>query len=204
MVSTAQDLCWSNFPLIVIDAVKGCCDTKYERPEWGLHFTKVREKLPQLNLFVERHRDNGGQVIWVKPTPWTIECLPSNVNKLYSENPNARFYVEDYIEEYDVFPDELKIESSDIIIRKNNYSAFVNPKLQELIDDYYLVSGFYADGCVNATIIEGWSKGYFPYILSDLVESMDPMIKQNQKTYLLTHMWSLMYGHIIDSKEIDY
>ena len=189
-------------PLVVIDVVKGCCDARYERPEWGLHFSKIRKMLPKLNNFVKKHRDNGGQIIWVKPTPWTKEYLPDNINKLYQENPDATFYVENNIEEYNQFPETIEVETDDIVLEKNNYSAFTNPRLSELLVDSYLVSGVYADGCVNATIIEGWSKGYFTYILSDLVESMDSEKKQNQRSHLLSYGWPLMYGHVINSEEI--
>lgn len=188
--------------MVVIDVVKGCCDIRYERPEWGLHFSKTREMIPKLNTFTEKHRENGGQVIWIKPTPWTKENLPKNINKLYSENPMACFYVEDNIEEYNEFPEELIVDPEDHVLEKNNYSAFVNPKLQDLIDESCLIAGIYADGCVNATIIEGWSKGYFTYIISDLVESMDAKVKQDQKKHLLSHMWPMMYGHIIESSSM--
>jgi nicotinamidase-related amidase len=190
------------YPLVVIDVVKGCCDVRYERPEWGLYFSKIREMLPRLNNFVKMHRDNGGQIIWVKPTPWTKQYLPDNINKLYSENPNATFYVEDHVDEYNEFPDAIEVEAADIVLEKNSYSAFTNPRLSELLVDNYLVSGIYSDGCVNATIIEGWSKGYFTYILSDLVEAMDSERKQNQKTQLLSYGWPLMYGHVIQSEDI--
>ncbi len=88
------------YPLIVIDVVKGCCNKQYERPEWSLHFSKIRKMLPKLNNFAKKHRNNGGQIIWVKPTTWTREHLPENINKLYSENPNATFYVEKNIDEF--------------------------------------------------------------------------------------------------------
>lgn len=190
------------YPLVVIDVVKGCCDVRYERPEWGLYFSKIREMLPRLNNFVKKHRDNGGQIIWVKPTPWTKQYLPDNINKLYCENPNATFYVEDHVDEYNEFPDSIEVEAGDIVLEKNSYSAFTNPRLSELLVDNYLVSGVYSDGCVNATIIEGWSKGYFTYIISDLVEAMDSERKQNQKTQLLSYGWPLMYGHVIQSEDI--
>lgn len=190
------------YPLVVIDVVKGCCDVRYERPEWGLYFSKIREMLPRLNNFVKKHRDNGGQIIWVKPTPWTKQYLPDNINKLYCENPNATFYVEDHVDEYNEFPDSIEVEAGDIVLEKNSYSAFTNPRLSELLVDNYLVSGVYSGGCVNATIIEGWSKGYFTYIISDLVEAMDSERKQNQKTQLLSYGWPLMYGHVIQSEDI--
>ena len=94
-----QRLLPNNIPLVVIDVVKGCCDILYERPEWGLYFSKVRKMLPCLNEFTKNYRNNGGQIIWIKPTPWTEEHLPDNINKLYRENHNARFYVKDHITE---------------------------------------------------------------------------------------------------------
>ena len=192
----------SNCPLVVIDVVKGCCNKEYEIPEWDIHFQRVRKMLPQLNNFVEKHRDNGGQIIWIKPTTWIRENLPDNINKLYDENPEATFYVKDNIDGYSVFPDAVRVVEGDVVLEKNNYSAFTNPKLSEYLNDAYFIAGVYADGCVNATIVEGWSKGYFTYILGDLVEAMDSESKQNQKTMLLRQGWPYMYGHVINSKDI--
>jgi len=188
----------SGLPLVVIDVVKGCCNAEYEIPDWNIHFSKVREMLPRLNAYVKNHRANGGDIIWVKPVPWTEENLPHNINKLYRENPDAKFYVTENIEEYDEFPGSIHVELEDSIIVKSNYSAFTNPELAKLLKTgNYLICGVYADGCVNATIIDGWGRGYFSYILSDLVESMDSSLKQGQKNSLLTRMWPMMYGHVI-------
>jgi nicotinamidase-related amidase len=190
------------YPLVIIDAVNGCCDIEYERPEWNLHFSKVREMLPRINSFVKQYRAIGGKIIWVKPTPWIETKLPNNINKLYHENDHATFYVHNNVEDYSNFPSEIDIMSKDSVIEKNSYSGFTNPLLSDLLEkDAYLIAGFYADGCVNATIIDGWSRGYFTYILSDLVESMDSQIKQNQKRYLLNHGWPLMYGHVMTGTE---
>lgn len=192
----------AKYPLVIIDVVKGCCNVEYEIPEWDIHFNKIREMLPRINSFAEKHRDNGGQVIWIKPVPWTRENLPRNINKLYTENPDATFYVKYNIDQYSAFPESIKIDEQDIVLEKNNYSAFTNPKLAELIDDAYLIAGVYTDGCVNATIVEGWSKGYFTYIIGDLVESMDSESKQNRKTDLLQNSWPYMYGHVVKSTDI--
>jgi nicotinamidase-related amidase len=192
----------NDYPLVVIDVVKGCCNKQYEITGWDIHFSKIRKMLPRLNNFVKKHRDNGGQVIWIKPTPWTRENLPDNINKLYSENPDATFYVKDHIEEYNEFPRGIMVDERDVVLEKNNYSAFTNPRLIEYLDDAYLIAGVYSDGCVNATIVEGWSKGYFTYILGDLVESMDSETKQNQKTQLLKFGWPYMYGHVIQSEDL--
>lgn len=190
------------YPLVVIDPVKGCCGREYERPEWNIHFSKVRETIPRLNGFAKRYRDLGGRVIWVKPAPWTEEHLPDNINRLYRENPRATFYVTGDVEEYSEFQPGIEVEPMDLVIEKNNYSAFTNPRLMDALDsDTYLVAGFYADGCVNATIVDGWGRGCFTFILSDLVESMDDPVKQGQKRFLLSHGWPLMYGHVMPSEE---
>ena len=188
------------YPLLIIDAVKGCCSIEYERPDWKLHFNKVRKMLPRLNSFAKKYRAIGGKIIWIKSTPWTEKNLPENINRLYHENPRATFYATNNAEDYEEFPSEIEEMPGDFIIEKNSYSAFTNPELGDLLDkDTYLITGVYADGCVNATIIDGWSKGYFTYILSDLVESMDAPIKQNQKSFLINHAWPLMYGHVMTS-----
>lgn len=89
------------------------------------------------------------------------------------------------------------MKPGDFVIEKNSYSAFTNSYLMDVLDsDTYLVIEVYADGCVNATIVDGWSRGLFTFILSDLVESMDDPIKQGQKMFLLSHGWPLMYGHM--------
>ena len=189
-------------PLVVVDPVKGCCGREYERPEWNIHFGRVRETIPRLNEFAERHRAMGGRVIWVKPVTWTEENLPDNINRLYRENPRARFYVTEHAEEYAEFQPGIEVKPEDRVVVKNSYSAFTNPRLMEALDSgTYLVAGFYADGCVNATIVDGWGRGCFTIILSDLVESMDDPVKQDQKRFLLSHGWPLMYGHVVSSRD---
>jgi len=198
MYSVEDGLC----PLVVVDPVRGCCGLEYERPEWGIHFSRVREVVPRLNGFVERHQSLGGRVIWVKPVPWAEGYLPDNINRLYRENPRATFYVTEGVDGYSEFQPGIDVEEGDVVIEKNSYSAFTNPLLTEALGcDSYLVAGFYADGCVNATIVDGWGRGYFTYILGDLVESMDGTAKQEQKRYLLSRGWPLMYGHVVSSGE---
>jgi len=193
----------SPYPLVVVDPVRGCCGREYERPEWNIYFSRVRGTIPRLNDFVERYRGLGGRIIWVRPTPWTEEYLPGNVNRLYRENPRATFYVSEGVDEYSEFQPGIVVEPGDLVLEKNNYSAFTNPLLRDALgSDTYVVAGFYADGCVNATIVDGWGRGYFTFILSDLVESMDDPVKQGQKRFLLSHGWPLMYGHVMTSGEL--
>ena len=112
------------FPLVVVDPVKGCCGQEYERPEWNIHFSGVREVIPRLNGFVKRYRSLGGRIIWVKPTPWTEEYLPDNINRLYRENPKATFYVTENVDESSEFQPGMEVEPGDLVIEKNSLIVY--------------------------------------------------------------------------------
>jgi nicotinamidase-related amidase len=131
--------------------------------------------------------------------------LPKNINRLYRENPDATFYTQHDVEESVEFYDGIGSCEPDSVIAKNTYSAFVDESLLKLFKkhrwDTYLLSGVFAEACVNATLIDGFNKGLFTIILSDLVETMDNERQQTHKEHLLTHQWRVMYGHVMTSKE---
>ena len=193
------------YPLIVVDVVNGCCSEKFERPELSITFSRIRQMIPRLREFADEYRRLGGKIIWVRSTPWTEEYLPKNINRLYCENPNATFYTEHDVEESVEFFDDTGPHGPDEISTKNTYSAFADANLQELFRkhrwDTYLLSGVFAEACVNATLIDGFTKGLFTIILSDLVETMDDEEQQVHKKHLITHQWPFMYGHVMTSSE---
>lgn len=193
------------YPLIVVDPINSCCSEKFERPEWNITYSKIRQMIPRLRKFIDKYRKLGGQIIWIRTTPWTEEFLPRNINRLYHENPHATFYTQKDVKESVEFYNGISVHSEDKIFIKNTYSAFANPHLQVFIKkqgtDTILISGIFAEGCVNATIVDGFTKGLFTIILSDLVETMDDKQQQTHKKHLLTHQWPLMYGHVMTSNE---
>jgi nicotinamidase-related amidase len=193
------------YPLIVVDLIKSCCGEKFERPEIDIRFGRIRRMVPKIKAFTDKYRKLGGQIIWVKTTPWTEKFLPKNINRLYRENPDATFYTQHDVKESVEFYDGIGPREPDLVIAKNTYSAFADESLQKLFREYrwdtYLLSGVFAEACVNATLIDGFTKGLFTIILSDLVETMDDKKQQAQKKHLLTHQWPLMYGHVMTSHE---
>ena len=193
------------YPLIVVDVIKSCCNQKFERPEIDIAFSRIRQMIPKLKTFTATYRRLGGKIIWVRTTPWTEEHLPKNINRLYRENPDATFYTQHDVEESVEFYDGIGPRKYDMVIVKNTYSAFADEALQKLFQkhrwDTYLLSGVFAEACVNATLIDGFTKGLFTIILSDLVETMDNERQQTHKKHLLTHQWRVMYGHVMTSKE---
>ncbi len=193
------------YPLIVVDMVRSCCSEKFERPEINITFNRIRKMIPRLIKFTDEYRRFGGKIIWLRSTPWREEYLPKNINRLYRENPYATFYTEHDVEESVKFFDDINPREPDEILTKNTYSAFANAQLQKLFRkhrwDTYLLSGVFAEACVNATLIDGFAKGLFTIILSDLVETMDDEEQQAHKRHLITHQWPLMYGHVMTSSE---
>lgn len=193
------------YPLIVVDPINVCCSEKFERPELDITYGRIRQMIPRLREFTDEYRKLGGEIIWIGATPWTEEFLPENINRLYHENPQATFYTQKDVKESVEFYNGITVHVSDKVFTKNTYSAFADPLLREFIKkqgaDTVLVSGVFAEGCVNATIVDGFSRGIFTIILSDLVETMDDKQQQTHKKHLLTHHWPLMYGHVMTSNE---
>jgi len=193
------------YPLIAVDLVNSCCSEMFERPEINITFSRIRRMVPRLRQFADEYRRLGGKIIWVRSTPWREQYLPKNINRLYHENPYATFYIEHDVEESVGFCSGISPRETDEIVTKNTYSAFADAGLQELFRirrwDTYLLSGVFAEACVNATLIDGFTRGLFTIILSDLVETMDDEEQQTHREHLLTHQWPLMYGHVMTSGE---
>lgn len=193
------------YPLIAVDPINSCCSTKFERPEIDITFNRIRRMIPRLAEFADKYRKLGGKIIWVRSTPWKEEYLPININRLYHENPQATFYTDHGAEESIKFYPPIHPHRIDETHTKNTYSAFAEGSLHRLFQkhkwDTYLLSGVFAEACVNATLIDGFSRGLFTVILSDLVETMDDKAQQAHKRHLLTHQWPLMYGHVMTGPE---
>ncbi len=194
-----------NTALLVIDPVNSCAHEDCETPEWHIYFSKIRKMLPRLNEFIKTYRKEvGGLVILTTITPWNKEHLPENLIELYTD-PEATYYSEDttgFDEEfYSVAPSE-----TDFVIVKNTYDSFTNEdlltKLKEKEIRYIIVTGIFTDGCVLASVISGFSKGYNFVILKDLIETTDDETRQQLQSLLIEFTFPKMYGKTITSEEL--
>lgn len=192
-----------NIALIVIDMVNSCSDQKCEDPKRNIHFSKVREMAPVLKTFINTFKNKtGGTVIYTKNVPWQKEYLKENINLLYSNDPRASYYSKDSSEYpgrfYGFSPDQ-----DDLVVTKNSYSAFVGTTLHEELTQrgirYLIVTGIFTDGCVLATVVDGFAKGYNFVILKDLVETSDSKTRQDLQAFLKTFTFPFMYGETIES-----
>jgi len=193
-----------NTALLVIDPVNSCASEKCETPEYGIHFSKVRQMLPRLNEFINQYRAKvGGPVFIANLNPWNKEHLPENLQELYTD-PAACYYSDDKTG-FDEQFFAVKPKETDIIITKNTYDAFSNPKLEKELKSrgikYLATAGVFTDGCVLATIASGFSRGFNFIILKDLVETSDLPTRQELQKLLLEYTFPIMYGKTISSQD---
>jgi nicotinamidase-related amidase len=192
-----------NTALIVIDPVNNCCHKDCEDREIGITFSKIREVVPRLDKFIDEFREKiKGKIIFTDLTPWTKKHLPANIQELYTD-PEAIYYGDDsgFGEQfYKVSPKE-----DDIIITKNNYDTFSNLEFDKILKKngikYLVITGFFTDGCVLATISGGFSRGYNFVVLKDLIETTDKQIRQELCKQLVNYTFPYLYGKTVTSQE---
>lgn len=194
-----------NTALLIIDPVNSCAHEKCETPEWNIHFSKIRQMLPQLDDFVKRYRKEiGGLVAITTITPWRKDYLPDNLNELYSD-PEATYYSEDTTG-FDEKFHTVKPEKGDLVISKNTYDAFTNEELLKELKKrgikYIVIAGIFSDGCVLASVVSGFAKGFNFIILRDLIETTDSQTRQELQKLLIEFTFPKMYGKTIESKEL--
>jgi len=180
--------------IILIDVQNTCVFEQYEFRDWELTTKKCRQILPNIKNLVNLGRKKDIEIIHILTEEWVKEKLPYNINKLYNENPKATFYSKGLPESL------IDIKSNEKVFRKNTYSAWgvANGRLSKYLKKYknpsLIIAGFYSTGCVNSTIIEGFSNGIFWYIPLDCTETFDRKDKQDYQKFLIEE-WSYNYGH---------
>lgn len=194
-----------NSVLIIIDVINSCCSEKCEIKKWDISYKNIRKMIPRLEKFIINYKAiTKRPVIYIKTTPWRKEFLTDNLIELYKD-PNCEYYSKDktgYSEKFYL----LKPKTSDYILEKNTYDAFTNKQLELILKKLnakqIIITGVFADGCVNSTIINGFSKGYNFIILEDLVETTDKKERQKIKNLLIKNTWRYMYGKIETSDSL--
>lgn len=190
---------------LVIDVINSCCAEKCEIKKWGINYSKIRKMIPKLKKFIVDYKKiTNKPVIYIKTTPWIKKFIAPNLIELYKDSA-CEYYSKDKSKYPEMFY-LLKPAKEDYILTKNTYDAFTNQKLDKILKinkvKYIIIAGVFADGCVNSTIINGFSKGYNFIILKDLIETTDKKERQKIKTLLIKNTWKQMYGKIERSNDL--
>lgn len=97
----------------------------------------------------------------------------------------------------------LDVRSSDYIVAKNRYSAFINgssnlePLLRELHRSSIIICGVATDVCVGSTAIDGMMLGFKIFFLSDLTATAT---KERQKVAL--ELYDGNFAKVMTSSEV--
>jgi nicotinamidase-related amidase len=195
----------NNTVLLVIDVINSCAHEKCEIPEWKIYFSKIREMVPKLKKFIEEFKKiTGGPVIYGKTKPWNKEYLAENVNELYED---VRFSY--YSKDASGFPEEfylIKPEQEDLVFDKDTNDALTNPDLIKWLEGreikYLVITGVFTDGCVLATVVGGFSKGYNIIVLRDLCETTDVPIRQLIQEKMFEFTFPYMFARVVNSADL--
>ena len=193
-----------NSALLVIDVINSCADPRYEDPARDICFGRIRQMVPILSTFMQDYKKLGGRIVLTTTVPWQESRLPENINELYRNDPQARYWSSDASGEAERFY-RIPTEGARIVA-KNTYDAFASPELIQALGEtgtrYVIVAGIFGDGCVMASICGGFSKGYHLVIAKDLIETTDDLARQSLQRSLKQRTWPLMYGPTIESRQI--
>jgi nicotinamidase-related amidase len=198
------DLTTQNSVLLVIDVINSCAARQYEDPARHILYSRIRQIVPRLSNFILSYQGLGGRVILTTTVPWQEAHLPENINELYRNNPEARYWSQDTSGQAGCFY-QIPTQGA-FVFAKDSYDAFTNAALvhalKEMHPRYIIVAGVFGDGCVMASICGGFSRGYHLVIAQDLIETTDDVARQNLQQHLKQRTWPLMYGTTIDSGQI--
>lgn len=158
----------------------------------------------RLEPFIQRFRlVVGGPVIFGKTVPWRKEYLADNVNELYSDEQFA-YYSKDTTGFSEQFY-KIEPQPQDLIAEKNTNDAFAMANLNEILAErgvrYVVVTGVFTDGCILASVVGGFSKGYSLVVLKDLVETTDVKTRQIIQRHLLEYTFPYLFSRVVSSED---
>ncbi len=186
--------------LIIIDpqcdfcAVKGAMGQRF-----GFDMKEIRESVPALNAFIERCREAGVFVVWVREIFADRKMLP-NQKALWGGGDDIWLIREDGtgIDWYEEMIPPLADES---IITKWQYDAFADTELDLLLRSQgiktILMTGYTTNVCVETTARHGYIKGYYVVLVSDCTGA--PTHPEYEATVFNIRTY---FGHVATSLEL--
>lgn len=85
-------------------------------------------------------------------------------------------------------PERLRPLPGELVAHKSGFSPFVDPgfdrRLRELGVDTLLVAGVHVHGCIRATALDAYQRGFTVWVVDDCVASDEPLHAQVTRSYL--------------------
>ena len=138
------------------------------------------EIVPAINQMVQTMREKGGSIVWVQTTSALEATVDWDVYQEFfsPENWQRRNteLAEDH-EGYEIWP-ELDVETSDLIVKKTRFSAFIedssdiDAQLKSRGIDTLLITGVATGVCCEATARDAMMLNYRTTMVSDGLAAM--------------------------------
>ena len=135
----------------------------------------AHEIVPDINRLAKAVRDTGGKVIWIQ-TAYHDETLqagrPATAWWARGRAERRKFSLSPQNKGYEIFPD-LKVESDDLIVVKNRYSAFIqgSSNIEEVLNsrglDTLLITGTVTNVCCESTARDAMMRNFQTIMITD-------------------------------------
>jgi len=188
--------------LLIIDAQNDYCSMKGKIAlSRGEDVESIQKTIKKLNSFIKKFRQLSLPIIFLRMNKDRNFVNKNLRNKLELSNPP----LSDSLCVPGTFGFEyfkLKPKRDDFEIVKYSYDAFSSDELKSLLKSLkvntVLITGFYSQVCVDATIKGAFSFGYDVVVIKDLIATTKSGLKLEKA---LLNQWELFFAIVIDSDE---
>lgn len=186
--------------LIVIDPQCDFCAVKGAMAQrFGFDMKEIRESVPALNAFIERCREAGVFVVWVREVFADRKMLP-NQKALWGGGDDIWLIREDGTG-IDWYEDMISPLPNESIVTKWQYDAFADTELDLLLRSQgiktILMTGYTTNICVETTARHGYIKGYYVVLVSDCTGA--PTLPEYESAVFNIRTY---FGHVATSLEL--
>ena len=186
--------------LIIIDPQCDFCSrTGAMAQRFGLDMKEINEAVPHLNAFIQRCREAGVFVVWVKEIFSDRKMLP-NQKALWGAGEDI-WLIKEGCEGVDWYGDMIPPLVDEPLITKWQYDAFEDTELHLLLQSQgiktLLMTGFTSNVCVETTARHGYIKGYYIVMVADCTAA--PTVPENEAALFNIRTY---FGHVATSRQI--
>jgi ureidoacrylate peracid hydrolase len=176
--------------LIIIDPQHDFCSEQGAMAQrFGFDMLEIREAVPRLNAFIERCRETGVLVVWVREIFADSKMRP-NQKALWGGGDDI-WLIRENSPGIDWYEGMIEPQPGEPVITKWQYDGFEDTDLHLLLQsrgiETLLMTGFTTNVCVETTARHGYIKGYYIVLVADCAGAPTPAEHEsgvfNIKTY---------------------
>jgi len=163
--------------LVIIDAQHDFCSPQGAMAQrFGFDMKEINEAVPRLNALIQRSRDAGVLVVWVREI-FADDKMRPNQKALWGAGDDICLIREDG-HGIDWYEEMIAPRPDEPVITKWQYDGFEDTDLHLLLQsrgiETLLMTGFTTNVCVETTARHGYIKGYHIVLVEDCAGAPTP------------------------------